>query len=183
MKLILSCKSLQLNLKWSLYPCGLVHFTIVQETQVIYLFIYFTLCCFQLTAVVFLLCLIPCRCEECCGLIYAKGKINNGMFLIQDCFKVGCTGHYIVSLSFPNSWQVIKRWRDKRAFGRNNLNSFLSSWCLLSDIQAWRLCPVDIKHCSLRWVFPWCVYDYWHLNRHTGDWTNDVKTVNSNSLS
>lgn len=39
MKLILSCKSLQ----WSLYPCGLVHFTIVQKTQIIYLFFYFVL--------------------------------------------------------------------------------------------------------------------------------------------
>lgn len=60
----------------------------------------FILCCFLLTAVVSLLCLIPYRSEECCGLIYAKGKVNNGTFLTQDHFEVGCTGHYVISLFF-----------------------------------------------------------------------------------
>lgn len=37
MKLILSYKSLRLILKWSLYPGGLLHFTIVQETWIVFL--------------------------------------------------------------------------------------------------------------------------------------------------
>lgn len=37
MKLILSYKSLWLILKWSLYPGGLLHFTIVQETWIVFL--------------------------------------------------------------------------------------------------------------------------------------------------
>jgi len=37
MKLILSFKSLWLILKWSLYPCGLLHFAVVRETQIVFL--------------------------------------------------------------------------------------------------------------------------------------------------
>lgn len=80
--------------------------------------LYFSLCCFQLTAVVFLLCLIPYRCEEYCGIIHAKGQNSNSTSLKQNCFEVSCTDLCVMSLlSFPNPWQVIKRWREKRDFG------------------------------------------------------------------
>lgn len=129
----------------------------------------FTLRCFLHTPVVSLLPLTPYRCEECCRLIYTKGKVHNSTFLTQDCFEMGCKGHHVISLLFfflnHNKWLknggrreglssvILSLWTPQ---GINNLHLsiFQSSW-LAVDIQIWGLCPLGISYCPLKLILPW----------------------------
>lgn len=122
MKLILSCKSSRLIFVVVTLPLWIAAFYYCSGDSDCS----FTSCCFLHTPVVSLLHLIPYRCEECCGLMYTKGKVNNSTFLTQDCFEMGCTGHHIISCLFLNH---DKWWRNGGR--RESLSSvILSLWTL-----------------------------------------------------